>query len=59
MQTDKLRQHIRSELLLQRANKAVAEAVGELEAKGIKPTYITRQRQAPSHPTNSDGEEQQ
>ncbi|AEG68827.1 hypothetical protein PP715_21325 [Ralstonia solanacearum] len=58
MPADKLGQYIRSELFLKRANEAVAKAVRELEAKGIKPVYITRQRQDPSHTIKSDGEEQ-
>lgn len=58
MPAKKLGQYIRSELFLKRANDAVAEAVRELEAKGIKPTYITRQRQERSHTTKSEGKEQ-
>lgn len=57
MPADKLGQYIRSELFLKRANEAIAKAVRELEAKGIKPTYITRQRQEPPHTTKSVGEE--
>ena len=59
MPAKKLGQYIRSELFLKRANEAVAEAVRELQAKGIKPTYITRQREERSRATKSDSEEQE
>lgn len=42
MPADKLGRYITSELFFERAKAAVAAAVRELEAKGIKPTYIVR-----------------
>ena len=59
MPADKLGQYIRSDLFLKRVNEAVAEAVRELEANGIKPVYITRQRQGPPPTNKSAGKEQQ
>lgn len=56
MPADKLGRYITSPEFLRRANEAVVKAVRELEAKGIKPVYVTRQRQAPSHTTKSAGE---
>ncbi|WP_231674513.1 hypothetical protein, partial [Ralstonia pseudosolanacearum] len=38
-------------------NEAVAKAVRELEAKGIKPVYVARQHQDRSYTTKSAGEE--
>nr|WP_311527967.1 hypothetical protein [uncultured Ralstonia sp.] len=58
MPADKLGQYITSPEFLRRANEAVAKAVRELEAKGIKPVYVTRKRQDPSHTTKSAGEKQ-
>ncbi|WP_412548942.1 hypothetical protein Q2T91_16130 [Ralstonia pseudosolanacearum] len=58
MPADKLGRYITSPEFLRRANEAVAKAVRELETKGIKPNYITRHRQEPSHTTKSAGEEQ-
>lgn len=59
MPADKLGQYIRSDLFLERVNEAVAEAVRELEENGIRPVYITRQHQDPSHTNKSAGKEQQ
>ncbi|CAJ0704979.1 hypothetical protein LMG19087_02749 [Ralstonia wenshanensis] len=59
MPADKLGQYIHSDLFLKRANEAVAKAVRELEANGIKPVYITRRHQGLSHTNKSAGKEQQ
>ncbi|CAJ0796068.1 hypothetical protein P3T32_002034 [Ralstonia sp. GP73] len=59
MPADKLGQYMTSPEFLRRANEAVARAVRELEAKGIKPVYVTRQRLDSSHTNKSGGKEQQ
>ncbi|MCP1174499.1 hypothetical protein [Ralstonia chuxiongensis] len=59
MPADKLGQYMTSPKFLRRANEAVAKAVRELEAKGIKPVYVTRQRQDSSHTNKSADKEQQ
>ncbi|MFL9867608.1 hypothetical protein PQR67_25815 [Paraburkholderia fungorum] len=43
MPADKLGRYITSQAVFDRAKAAVAEAVRELEAKGIKPAYIVRE----------------
>ncbi|WP_459199430.1 hypothetical protein ACQVRX_07315 [Ralstonia pseudosolanacearum] len=57
MPADKLGRYITSPEFLRRANEAVAKAVRELEAKGIKPVYVARQHQDRSYTTKSAGEE--
>ncbi|MFM0140575.1 hypothetical protein [Caballeronia grimmiae] len=42
MDAGKLGRYITSKAFLDRANAAVVKAVGELEARGIKPVYIER-----------------
>ncbi|MEZ0606191.1 hypothetical protein ACAX43_29300 [Paraburkholderia sp. IW21] len=42
MPADKLGRYMTSPEFLQRANASVAEAVRELETKGIKPVYLDR-----------------
>jgi len=42
MPADKLGRYMRSPEFLKRANEAVAEAVRELETKGIRPVYLDR-----------------
>ncbi|MFM0140449.1 hypothetical protein [Caballeronia grimmiae] len=42
MDAGKLGRYITSKAFLDRANAAIAEAVSELEARGIKPVYIER-----------------
>lgn len=59
MPADKLGQYMRSDLFLKGANEAVAKAVRELEAKGIKPVYIARQHRGSPHTNKSAGKEQQ
>lgn len=43
MSADKLSRYINSDLLLKRANEAVAKAVRGLEARGIQPCYLDRE----------------
>jgi hypothetical protein len=42
MPADKLGKYMTSSEFLRRANEAVTKSVADLEAKGIKPAYITR-----------------
>ncbi|APR34321.1 hypothetical protein [Paraburkholderia sp. SOS3] len=42
MPADKLGRYMRSPEFLKRANEAVAEAVRDLEAHGIRPVYLDR-----------------
>ncbi|CAE6697372.1 hypothetical protein [Paraburkholderia domus] len=44
-ESDRLARFITSPEFLERANAAVRKAVAELEAKGIKPAYIVRERE--------------
>ncbi|WP_060074579.1 hypothetical protein [Burkholderia cepacia] len=42
MAADKLGRYMRSPEFLKRANEAVAEAVRDLESRGIQPVYLDR-----------------
>jgi len=59
MAGEKLGEFVASGEFLRRANKAITEAVRDLEAKGVKPAYVIRDKTTarPDAPTTAPSDQ--